>query len=101
MPIEGELYSWNERNVNTIAQDAGVYTFYYRNGELIYIGSTENLRERFQDYRRNNFSDDPCKKDTTHYKREFTNNHEQREQELLEEYKQEHNRLPRCNDIIP
>ena len=101
MPIDGGLYSWNEITVNGIAQRAGVYAFYNINRELIYIGSSNNLRERFQGYWANNFQDDPCKRDTTCYRREVTENYEQRERELLEEYQRQHNQLPRCNDVIP
>lgn len=100
MPIRGDFYPWTENNVNNIPSRAGVYAF-YDSRVLIYIGSSNNLRERFQRYWSTNFQDDTCKRDTTSYKRELTNNYEQRERELLEEYRRQHNKLPRCNEVMP
>ena len=101
MPIKGNYYTWKEKNVNEINVVAGVYTFFDRNKNLIYIGETTNLRKRFQGYWNTNFKDDPCKRATTSYKREFTDKHKEREEELLEEYKKEHDgKLPECNEIV-
>jgi len=101
MPINGILYPWNENNVNRAPQDSGVYEFYNRNGVIIYIGSSDNLRERFLGYWKSNFEEDPCKRSTIHYRREVTVNFVQRERELLQEYQRQHGNLPECNDVIP
>ena len=101
MPIQGDLYKWNEESVNAIAEKAGVYAFFDEKKNLIYIGEATNLRERFQGYWRTNFSKDPCKKATKSYRREFTELHKDREKELLEEYKRNNDgKLPKCNDIL-
>jgi hypothetical protein len=95
MSIGGNIYPWNENNVNAVRTQAGVYAFYDESRELIYIGSSNNLRERFQGYWNSNFEDDSCKRDTRYYRRGYTNNYEQKE------YQAQHGHLPRCNDRIP
>lgn len=101
MPIGGKLYSWNEENVNRAPASSGVYAFYDEHRELIYIGRSTNIRERFQGYWNSNFEEDPCKRATRSYRREVTDNHETREAELLDEYRRTHGRLPRCNERGP
>jgi excinuclease UvrABC nuclease subunit len=98
--ISGKYYAWSEDDTKKIAEEPGVYAFYDEDGVLIYIGSTSNLRERFRYYWTTNFEEDPCKRDTRKYKREFTSNYEAREKELLEQYEREHGRLPRCNEKV-
>ena len=65
------------------------------------IGSTNNLSTRFKGYKSSDFKDDPCKKATTSYKREYTKDYENKESQYLEEYKAANGKLPRCNDVIP
>lgn len=101
MPIQGKLYAWDENSVNAIPDKAGVYAFFDERENLIYIGEATSLRERFQGYWRTNFSEDPCKRATKSYKRELAERHEDREKELLEEYKRNNDgKLPKCNDIL-
>lgn len=90
--VSGDYYTWSEDNIKKIAEKAGVYAFYDSNGSLIYIGRSSNLRERFRNYWTTNFKENPCKKATRRYKREFTSNYEGRERELLEQYQKEHGR---------
>lgn len=101
--LSGDFYAWSENNAKGIAESSGVYGLYETTNEegLIYIGSSSNLRERFTHYWDTNFPEDPCKRSTRHYKREFTSSYEARERELLEQYQREHNgRLPRCNERV-
>ena len=100
MPIEGSFYNWNERARN-VEERPGVYAFYDEGHDLIYIGESEDLRRRFREYLSNNFDENHCLRDTRFYKREFTNNHVEREGELLEEYEDENGSLPRCNTQHP
>ena len=102
--ISGDFYEWNENNVRNVPAQSGVYGLYESMNEegLIYIGSSSDLRERFMHYWNTEFSEDPCKRSTRHYKRELTRDYERREKELLEQYQREHNgRLPRCNEKVP
>lgn len=99
--ISGDFYEWSEHNAKNIPEKPGVYAFYDEQRVLIYIGSSSNLRERFTHYWTTNFEEDPCKRDTKVYKREFTEDYKAREKELLEQYFREHGRLPRCNEKKP
>ncbi|MFQ6073710.1 MAG: hypothetical protein ACE5KC_00685 [Candidatus Bathyarchaeia archaeon] len=96
MPISGNMYAWGDRAKN-VPEESGVYAFYNEKKVLIYIGKSTNLREEFTRYLETNFSDDPRKRETRYYKRELTSNLEERMKELLDEYRQKHGKLPRCN----
>lgn len=95
--ISGSYYDWTEENTKNVPARAGVYAFYDANGTLIYIGSSSDIRERFRHYWSTDFEEDPCKRDTKKYKREFTEDYEEKEKELLEQYEHEHGKLPKCN----
>ena len=99
MPILGEMYAWGDR-AKHVSEGPGVYAFYNEAKVLIYIGESTNLREKFAHYLETNFSDDPRKRETRYYKREFTSNQEERMKELLDEYRQTHGTLPACN-LLP
>lgn len=96
MPISGDMYSWGVKATN-VPDKPGVYAFYDKAKDLIYIGESPNLREEFIHYVKTNFSDDFCKSETKYYKREITANREGRMKELLDEYRQHHNGFPKCN----
>ena len=101
--IKGEKYNWSEESSKAWKEDPAVYELYSGN-ELIYIGSSGNLKERFMGYLNSKFADDPCKKATDSYKREYvTTESEARsgERAYLQEYQKAHGQLPRCNDRIP
>lgn len=100
------FYKWNERNIKKVPEEAGVYCLYETTNDmkvnLIYIGSSSNLRERFAQYWNTKFSEDQCKQSTKYYKRETISSYKSREEELMEQYKLKHNgKLPRCNEIAP
>lgn len=84
--------------MSAIPEKAGVYALFDENRNLIYIGETTNLGERFQEYQRTDFSEDPCKKATKSYKREYTELHKNREKVLLDEHKRINGKLPKCNE---
>jgi len=96
MPISGKLYAWEEK-AKYIPAEAGVYALYNQDRFLIYLGESANLRETFTRYLETNFSDDPRKRETKYYKREFTANRQERVKELFNEYRQKHGKLPKCN----
>lgn len=101
MPIGGDSYVWKEENINKVEPTGAIYALFNKAGECIYIGSSSNLRERFAHYWSTNFSENPCKRDTEAYKREYRDDYEKRERVLLTEYQLAHRRLPKCNEKIP
>lgn len=96
MPVSGKLYAWGDR-AKHIPEGPGVYALYNEAKDLIYIGESTNLQEIFTHYLETNFSDDPRKRETRYYMREFISNQESRMKELLDEYRQKHGELPKCN----
>ena len=97
--IDGNTFVWGEKAKNVDAKP-GVYIFYDKNGDVIYIGQSENLKERFTTYFATNFENNACKQNTVEYQREFTTNHEEREKQLLEFSKRKFGRLPPCNEKV-
>ncbi len=75
----------------------GVYVFYDKNFEAIYIGESENLQKEFAKYVDTNLENDACKHKTHTYQRTFVENPKERQRQLLEEFKKEHGKIPRCN----
>ena len=99
MPISGDTYTFNKENVDRAPTYNGVYALYDVN-ECIYIGSAEGeggVRTRLQAHQRGD--EGQCTQSATGYKREQSNNPRITEGLLLEEHKQQHGRLPRCNKI--
>ena len=78
----------------------GVYVFYDKQFEVIYIGASENLRKEFTKYVNTNFENNTCKQKTHTYQRTFTENPKERKTQLLEEYKKKHGNFPCCNDEV-
>ena len=96
MPISGKMYVWGDM-AKHIPEGPGVYALYNEVKIPIYIGESTNLREKFTHYLETNFSNDARKRETTYYKREFTSMQEDRMKELLNEYRQKHGKIPKCN----
>ncbi len=98
--IPGDFYNWDKDSIEKVPARPGVYGLYDAGRNLIYIGSSSNLRGRFTDYWNSNFAEDPCKRSTKAYKMEFRDDYELRERGLLEQYRSEHGNLPKCNEKI-
>jgi len=97
--MTSKLYVWSEK-AKSILPKAGVYGLYNQDYELIYVGESPNLQQSFTKYLETNFAQDPCKQSTRYYNREFTQNHQKRKKEILEEYKNKYGTYPKCNKII-
>ena len=97
MPIQGDLYKWGER-AKGVPTESGVYAFYNKNRDIIYMGGSSNLRETFTKYVQTNFSDDPRKRETIYYRRMNTNNWEETVKSLLNKYKQDSGDIPKLNN---
>ena len=99
MPITGSLHAFTEANVDKAPTEHGVYQL-YENDVTTYIGRAAGegvtIRSRLQSHYRGD--EGPCTEAATTYKREVTSQPPSREQELLEEYEEEHGGLPRCNE---
>jgi len=96
MAMSGKMYYWGDKARN-VPEEPGVYTFYDKDQNPIYIGKSTNLRKDFTHYLETDFSSDPCKRETTYYEREITSSQENRMNRLLREYKQKHGAFPKCN----
>jgi len=97
MLLEDKIHLWLESS-RFVKAKPGVYVLYDKNNEVIYIGQSDNLQERFAKYVDTNFEDDLCKQKTVAYQREFLDNPKQRQIQLLEEFKNRFGRLPLCNE---
>jgi excinuclease UvrABC nuclease subunit len=101
MPITGKFYEFNDENISRSPTDNGVYALYDGNRNTIYIGKAEGedgIRNRLQRHKRGD--EGACTQDAKYYRREICDNPASREEELLIEYRLEHNRLPICNERV-
>lgn len=96
MPVSGKLYMWGEK-AKHIPEEGGVYAFYNEDRLPVYISGSANLQETFSHYLETDFSEDPRKRETRFYKREFEPNWEERVKTLLNEYSKEYGGLPKLN----
>ncbi|MFC1822798.1 GIY-YIG nuclease family protein [Thermodesulfobacteriota bacterium] len=67
------------------------------NNRIIYIGSSSDLNQRLTQYYH---TDDLCIRTATQFAVETSTNYNERERELLVDYRSRHGRLPQCNDRI-
>ena len=84
--LEDKLHVWLDSS-RFVKAKPGVYVLYNKKNEVIYIGDTNNLQERFTKYLDSNFEGDICKQKTVVYQREFLDNPKERQIYLLEEFK--------------
>jgi excinuclease UvrABC nuclease subunit len=101
MAIGGSKYPYTDENINKSPLEPGVYALYDGN-ITIYIGrasGTNTIRKRLQDHISGN--EGTCTQNATHYRREVNYDPIAREKQLLEEYKYDYNKLPRCNNVMP
>jgi len=96
MPIQGNLYLWGEK-AKGVPTETGVYAFYDKNRDMIYLSGSSNLRETFTEYLESNFSDDPRKRETIYYRRMNTQNWEETVKGLLDEIKKDCGEIPKLN----
>ena len=98
MSITGSRYKFSQKNVDKSPAKAGVFAL-YEGKKLIYIGQAGGdkitVRSCLQGLHAGKDANGISK--ATHYKREVTNTSAAREKELLAEYKEKHEELPRCN----
>ena len=101
MPIAGDKYQFTETTIDNSPNEAGVYALYDGNVIIYYgraTGGTVTIRSRLQDHLAGR--DGYCTQQATAYKRQTTSRSVSREKELLEEYEEINQKLPRCNERI-
>lgn len=100
MPIGGTKYSFTRQNVDLSPDKHGVYAL-YDGDELIYYGRAQGrgvtIRSRLQRHR--NGDEGHCTQRASHYRREETERADEREAELLAEFRKlNRGKQPRCNE---
>jgi len=101
MAIGGDTYSFTKENVDRAPTYRGVYAL-YDGDECIYIGRGEDeggVQTRLQAHQRGD--EGRCTQSATHFRTQPTTDPNMAEALLLEEYKQQHGKLPRCNQVMP
>jgi len=96
--IDDKFRVWLD-SAKFVKSKPGVYVLYDRNKDAIFIGSSENLQETFTKYVDTDFEDDTCKQKTASYQREFVENPEERKKQILEDFNNNHGKLPICNNL--
>lgn len=95
MPIAAPIYRFTPVIVHGAPDNSGIYALWL-DGEMIYLGRAVSIRQRLLDLLER--SDSACMNDATHYTWELALRPEAREAELLEQFRERHGRLPRCNN---
>ncbi len=100
MPIDNFWWSLTREMIETETDTSGVYELGedHRGHTPIYVGSSVRIKERLEGHRN---TTDPCLRNATHYRTEYTPNYKNREQELYDEHVRLHGLPPRCNDVRP
>ena len=96
--LDDKLRVWLE-SAKFVKSKPGIYVFYEKNKDVIFIGESQNLQERFSKYIDTNFENDICKQKTAFYQREFVEEPKERMNQLLVDFKNEHGKPPLCNDV--
>ena len=100
MPINQPWKPLTDDSVQEERNIGGAYELgepYYET--VVYIGSSGEIRKRLTNHVD---SDDPCiRRNARLYRVEYTEDYQERERELYDEYVRIHGRSPRCNDKRP
>jgi predicted GIY-YIG superfamily endonuclease len=96
MPITTQWWVFADAIIESEQDAPGVYELGNAAGEVIYIGSSTDLRYRLKEHW--NEPDVTCvKTKATQYRVEYRDNHIARERELHDEYLRTHGLPPPCN----
>ncbi len=94
--LEEKIQLWLE-SARFVKSKPGVYVFYDKKLNVLYIGSSENLQKEFSKYVDTNFENNVCLQKTYTYQRIFIENPTERKNQLLEDYKRKYGDVPCCN----
>jgi excinuclease UvrABC nuclease subunit len=95
VPIQDPLYRFTPVIVHGAPENAGLYAL-WQDGEMIYVGRADSIRERLLDHLQGKLS--TCTRGATHYSWELSLRPVNREAEVLDAFRKRHGRLPRCNE---
>jgi GIY-YIG catalytic domain-containing protein len=102
MPIQRRWTDLTEENVNRVSRVWGTYELGNRLRNIIYIGRSDNLRRRLMEHLN---SSDECIQKAFYFRFDDGCSGERQccyaERRELITYRDEHGRLPECNDNIP
>lgn len=94
--LDEKVHLWLE-SARFVKSKSGVYVLYDKKLEVLYIGESENLQNKFAAYIDTNFENNACKQKTYAYQRTFTKNPKEQKKLLLDNYKDKHGNFPCCN----
>jgi len=94
--LDSKVLLWLD-SAQFVKAKPGVYVLYDKSLGAIYIGASESLQKEFTKYVDTDFENDTCKQKTHTYQRDFIENPEEKKRQLLENFKEEHGKLPCCN----
>lgn len=100
MALSGGLFPFTTILVGAAPDEAGVYAL-WKGEELLYIGRAMGRRSTIRALLIDHLAGlhGPCTRRSSHYQWELSPRPEAREAELLEEYRTQFRRLPRCNRL--
>ena len=94
--LQEKVHLWID-SARFVKAKPGVYILYNKQLEAIYIGQSDNLQSQFSKYLDTDFEGNECKQKTHTYQRIFTDNPKEQRQTLLDDFKNQHGKLPNCN----
>jgi hypothetical protein len=98
MPIPGPKYQYTRFIAEGAPDTPGLYAL-WEEGELVFLGRASyesTIRTRLLEHLAGKLC--PCAADATHYSWELSLQPGSREAQLLQEFRRQYGRLPRCND---
>ena len=95
MPIFGSEMAFTRKGVEAAREAAGVYSL-MDNGATIYIGYSNDIRERLSLHLDGSLG--PCSQYATHFREQATGEPARLCEDLIEEYGRRHGVLPICNE---
>src|SRR5260370_29033596 len=95
-----QWWTFYEGMVNSDRSEPGVYEFGDASENVIYIGSSNDVKRRLQEHL--NAAAYSCIGwNAKKYRIEYTSNYKWREKELYDEFIRLYGRAPQCNDVAP
>ena len=91
---------FDDENIAEASNEKGVYYLFSILDEKIYIGSTNvSIRIRLQAHKRGDHGE--CTQNAYYFDDRYSYDPEGDERRELAEYVKQHEKSPRCNDVIP
>jgi hypothetical protein len=66
------LWEWSQESISKIEKRAGVFEFYDSLEMEIFIGTSSNIQATLMEYYNSGFADNPCLRETTHFRVEYS-----------------------------